>query len=345
MALAARRRKETARPVAPPPTPQASVVIPTHNRRHLLEMTLERLAHQTVDLSTVEVIVVADGCCDDTIDMLRVCTWPFSLHVLQHSQRGRAASRNAAAAVAQAPVLIFLDDDVMAAPDLIERHLAAHREGLPVVAIGRLAAASMPEVPPWWRWLEGQLEKQYRAMLKGRRPVDGLCLYSGNCSVSREAFLRVNGFNEKLQHAEDIELGMRLEKAGLDFRLALDASAEHWGWRDYASWRDMAYSYGCWDADLIFKAEFPSALERLRHEFRCRGRMRRALVMSSLKSERRLGLYIVGLRAAGVAFGALRASPLARKAYGAIYDLTYWKGVSDELGGLRAVAGAAGREP
>jgi hypothetical protein len=182
-------------------------------------------------------------------------------------------------------------------------------------------------------------------MLKGHRPVDGLCLYSGNCSVNREAFLQLSGFNEKLEHAEDIELGMRLEKAGLDFRLALDASAEHWGWRDYASWRGMAYSYGCWDADLIFKAEFPSALERLRHEFRCRGRVRRALIMSSLRSERRLRSYVAGLRAAGIVFGALRVSPLARKAYGAIYDLTYWKGVSDELGGLRAVAGPAGREP
>jgi glycosyltransferase involved in cell wall biosynthesis len=136
MALAARKRSGIAQPAALP-TPQASVIIPTHNRRHLLEMTLERLAHQTVDLSTVEVIVVADGCHDDTVDMLRVCSWPFSLRVLQHSQRGSGASRNAAAAVAQAPVLIFLDDDVMAAPELIERHLAAHREGLPAVAIGR----------------------------------------------------------------------------------------------------------------------------------------------------------------------------------------------------------------
>ena len=242
-------------------------------------MTLQRLTHQTVDLSTIEVIVVADGCSDDTVDMLRLRRWPFALRVLQHSQKGRAASRNAAARAARAPVLIFIDDDMMAAPDLIEKHLAAHRDGLPAVGIGRLAPASMKDVPVWWRWLEEQLEKQYKAMLKGSRRVDGSCLYSGNCSVSREAFLQISGFNEKLLHSEDIELGMRLEKAGVAFRLALDASAEHWGCRGYSSWLEMAYSYGCWDADLIFKAEFPSALERLRNEFRCRGRVRQMLVL------------------------------------------------------------------
>jgi len=307
-------------------------------------MTLRCLTQQTIDLSTIEVIVAADGCSDGTLELLRLSSWPFTLRILEHSQKGRAASRNAAAGAALAPVLIFIDDDIMAAPDLIEKHLAAHEDGLSAVGIGRLAPASMPDVPVWWRWLEGQLDKQYKAMLKGSRRVDGSCLYSGNCSVSREAFLQIAGFNEKLLHSEDIELGMRLEKAGVAFRLALDAGAEHWGYRGYSSWREMAYSYGCWDADLIFKAEFPSALERLRNEYCCRGRVRQKLILSALKSERRLSLSIAALRAVGLVSRVLRLSPLARKVYGAIYDLTYWKGVSDELGGLRAVQRTVGRE-
>jgi len=346
MALAARQRSEVPQlPAEPAKRLQASVIIPTHNRRELLEMTLRCLSRQTVDLSTIEVIVVADGCDDGTHDMLRFQRWPFSLRPLQHSQRGSAVSRNAAAAVAMAPVLIFLDDDVMAAPDLVEKHLAAHRDGQPAVGIGRLSPASMQAVPGWWRWLEEQLQSQYRAMQRGKRRVDGLCLYSGNCSVSREAFLKINGFNEKLEHSEDVELGMRLEKVGVSFRLALDASAEHWGCRGYSSWRDMASCYGRWDADLIFKAEFPSALERLRAEYRSRGRLRQSVIMSSLRSEQRLRLFVAALRIVGAASGAMRLPVLERKAYGAIYDLTYWKGVSDELGGLRAVARTVGRAP
>jgi len=346
MVLAARQRSDVPEPPAEAAaTLRASVIVPTHDRRELLERTLLCLSQQTVDLSTVEVIVVADGCSDGTLDMLRFHRWPFPLRVLRHSQRGPAASRNAAAAVARAPVLIFLDDDVMAAPDLVDKHLAAHSDGVPTVAIGRLSPASMPGVPGWWRWLEGQLDSQYRAMLCGKRRVDGVCLYSGNCSMSREAFLQMQGFNEKLEHSEDIELGMRLEKAGVSFRLALDASAEHWGCRGYSSWREMARCYGRWDADLIFKAEFPSALERLRAEYRERGRLRQSLIASALHDERRLNAFAGGLRAVAAVSGVLRLCALERKAYGAIYDLTYWKGVSDELGGLRAVARTVRRTP
>jgi hypothetical protein len=135
---------------------------------------------------------------------------------------------------------------------------------------------------------------------------------------------------------------MRLEKAGISFRLALNASAEHWGCRSYASWREMAHNYGHWDAGLVFKAEFPSALQRLRTEYRERGRFRQWLIGYTLRDQHRLGAFIRGLHATAVISGSLGLSPLERKAYGAIYDLTYWKGVSDELGGLRAVARGAG---
>lgn len=343
MALAARQQHEFTPPAAEPATTiRASIIIPTHDRRELLEGTLGCIARQTLDLSTIEVVVAADGCCDGTLDMLRFRSWPFSLRVVRHSQRGPAASRNAAAAVARAPVLIFLDDDVMAAPDLVERHLVAHSDGLPTVAIGRLSPASKGDVPGWWRWLEQQLESQYRAMLQGKRPIEGVCLYSGNCSITREVFLEMGGFNERLEHSEDVEFGMRLEKAGVSFRLALDASAEHWGCRGYASWREMARCYGHWDAGLVFKAEFPSALQRLRTEYRERGRFRQSFIGYALRDDRRLGAFVRALHATAVISGVFRLSPLEWKAYGAIYDLTYWKGVSDELGGLRAVVHGAG---
>ncbi len=343
MTIASRRREEVIptdqkRSVA---TLTCSVIIPTHNRRHLLDKTLDCLCRQTTDISAIEVIVVADGCDDGTAEMLRSQRWPFALRVLEHAECCSAASRNAAAAVARAPVLIFLDDDVMAAPDLVEKHLAAHADGEAAVAIGRLAPASIRGVPGWWRWLETQLEKQYSALLGGRREANGLCLYSGNCSINRDAFVRAGGFNEKLLHSEDIELGLRLQKAELPFRLALDAAAEHWGYRNYQSWRDMAYTYGRWDADLIFKAEFPSSLGRLREEFRERGALRRRVIRSVLGDESRFEPFIAGCRALAFLSGVARLRPIERKAYGAIYDITYWKGVSDGLGGLRAMEEAS----
>jgi GT2 family glycosyltransferase len=346
MAPATPGREDIVQPsVEPVPAPQASIIIPTHNRRELLEKALERLGQQTVDMSTLEVIVAADGCDDGTADAIRFRKWPFTLRVLAHPRQGSAASRNAAAGTAIGPVLVFLDDDVMAAPDLVEKHLAAHADGAPTAAIGRLLPASNGDVPSCWRWLERQLESQYQALLSGKRPIDGVCLYSGNCSINREAFLKAGGFNEKLEHAEDVELGMRLKKAGVNFRLALDAGAEHWGYRSYGPWRAMAYDHGVWDAGLIFKGgAFPSGLERLRAEFAFRSRLRRRFTREALKSDRRLDRAARALRSAGIVFGFLRMSALERKAYGAIYDLTYWKGVSDTLGGMRPIMSKAREE-
>lgn len=317
----------------------ASVVMPTHDRCELLARALDCLSRQTIDPSTFEVIVAVDGCRDGTMMMLQERSRPFPLRVLAREQGGSAAARNAAATIARAPVIVFLDDDIMAAPDLIERHLEAHRRGDHVVAIGRLAPAPLPEVPGWWRWLERQLEKQYREMCEGRRQPDGGCLYGGNCSMRRETFLAVGGFNEQLAHSEDVELGLRLERAGVRFLPALGASGEHWGYRTYPSWREMAHRYGRWDGAVALSDGVPS-LARLGGSFWRRGRLTRLCIRGVCVSPLRLRLFTSVLRALAASTAVLRLRFLERSAYGAIYDLTYWRGVFEEMGSLRTVVSA-----
>lgn len=320
-----------------------SVIVPSRNRRALLACMLERLARQTIDPALVEVVVTLDGCSDGTAEMLESRPWPFHLRVIEQEQRGTAAARNVAAAQALAPVLVFLDDDIMAAPDLLQRHLEAHRGSEALVAVGRLAPASLDDVPPWWRWLEGQLDKQYQAMLAGRRPIDGLCLYSGNFSVSRDAFLQAGGFDERLAHCEDIELGLRLQRRGARFVLALQARGEHWGYRDYASWREMARRYGRWDAVLAFDAGHPSACRRLAGAYSRRGCLLRRLGPLALRKDRYSELVARLLRLAARTLGTLRLGPLERSVYGAIYDLTYWSEVNEAVGGWKAFSRAIRR--
>jgi hypothetical protein len=107
----------------------------------------------------------------------------------------------------------------------------------------------------------------------------------------------------------------------------------------------MAYNYGRWDAGLVFRSEFPCALGRLRHEYGRHGQMRRSFTLRAIRSEQRLRVMTGALRAVAFTAGLARLFPLQRKTYGAIYDITYWKGVSDELGGLRAVISGNGVMP
>jgi glycosyltransferase involved in cell wall biosynthesis len=318
-------------------TLEVSIIIPTYNRRSLLEKALDRLAAQTVDMTNAEVIVVLDGCSDGTAEMLSAGHWPFDLRVVSQDQRGAGAARNAGAKIARGPVLIFLDDDIMAAPELVEQYVRAHQDEGTTVGIGRLMADPSPKVPGWWRWLEWQLSKQYKAMQAGRRRVGGRSLYSGNFSVRREQFFWVGGFDESLPHSEDVELGLRLEGEGATFQLVPAASGEQWGHRSYESWFELAYKYGQWDGALAVNPRYPFAWDQLFDAYRHRNRLLRFCARRVLDRPWRLSALLRAFRVASVAAHALHIAVLERYLYAGIYDLRYWQGVCDEWGGARVL--------
>jgi glycosyltransferase involved in cell wall biosynthesis len=111
--------------------PQLSVVIPTYRDAPCLELTLRSLTRQTLPDTAFEVVVVRDGDgpgYDGTADAGK----PLDLRVLTLvERRGRAAARNAGVRQARGPVVLFLDSDSYAEPDLLARHHAAHRAGGP----------------------------------------------------------------------------------------------------------------------------------------------------------------------------------------------------------------------
>ena len=93
--------------------PLATVVIPTHNRAVSLLATLGALAQQDCGPELFEVVVVPNGCTDDTV--ARLVDWPrsYRLRVVEIDAPGASAARNTGAEHARAPVLIFVDDDVV----------------------------------------------------------------------------------------------------------------------------------------------------------------------------------------------------------------------------------------
>ena len=102
-----------------------SIVIPTHNRRAAAARTLHALAHQCCSPAAFEVILVADGCTDDTAGLAAV-EWPIPVRVLEQPHGGPASARNRGAAAAAGDLLIFLDDDIEVVPGFVSAHVAAH---------------------------------------------------------------------------------------------------------------------------------------------------------------------------------------------------------------------------
>jgi GT2 family glycosyltransferase len=213
--------------------PRLTVVIPTCNRQPILQRCLQALALQTVAPGTFEVIVVDDGSTDGTHAAL--ASWgdamPYMLRPLSQANRGPAAARNRGATVARGPWTLFLGDDILATPDLVEQHLASHAvdPGDELAVLGHVTWDPALRITPLMRWLEATgVQFAYPAM-RDREPVPPGTLYSCNVSFATDFLRHHGGFDESFRRAawEDSELQYRLERHGLRTRYNARAVAYH----------------------------------------------------------------------------------------------------------------------
>ena len=113
---------------------RATVVVRTKDEADRLRLTLTSLAVQT---EKPEIIVVNDGSSDHTTAVIDEAARHTELGAVHHVKAaGRSAAANAGAAKAAGEVLIFLDGDTLAAPDLVARHLDVHRQTRDLVVRG-----------------------------------------------------------------------------------------------------------------------------------------------------------------------------------------------------------------
>ena len=111
-----------------------SVIVRSKDEADRLRLTLAALSAQT---EALEVIVVNDGSSDHTGAVLATAAKGLHLVRIDNDRPiGRSAASNAGAALASGGVLLFLDGDVLPAPDLVARHRQAHRARAELIARG-----------------------------------------------------------------------------------------------------------------------------------------------------------------------------------------------------------------
>jgi glycosyltransferase involved in cell wall biosynthesis len=184
--------------------PRVSVVIPTRNRRPLLERTLASVLAQ--DEVEVSVVVVDEASTDGTADALAAIADP-RIAIVRHSEaKGVAAARNAGLERVETDWVAFVDDDDLWAP----RKLASQLEALAarpecewsctgaIVVDATLRIVGAEAVPV----SEGLVDRllEYNAIPGG-----------GSSVVVRTAVARaVGGFDPELRVVADWDLWIRL---------------------------------------------------------------------------------------------------------------------------------------
>jgi glycosyltransferase involved in cell wall biosynthesis len=175
-----------------------SIIIPTLNEEAYLPGLLEAIRQQTHP--PLEVIVADAGSADRTVEI-----------ALQAGCRvvpgGRPArGRNAAAAVAQGDIFLFLDADVLPEPDFLANALEEFERR-------ELDAATCPIQPLGGNLTDVIFHQIANAFIKVSRPFNphapGFCIWS-----RRQMHARIGGFDETLHLSEDHDYVRRVVAQG-----------------------------------------------------------------------------------------------------------------------------------
>jgi glycosyltransferase involved in cell wall biosynthesis len=162
--------------------PLVSVVVPTRNRREILQRCMEALASQSH--GSYEVIVVDDGSTDDTPDFVqRFCTEHPELNIRylrSDVHVGANPSRNLGVREARGEFVAFTDSDCIAEPDWLERLLRGF------VGDGVGAVVGLVEDPEPANVYELAFKGTHRVAGSGRAHR----LIGGNMCVRRDLLLR-----------------------------------------------------------------------------------------------------------------------------------------------------------
>lgn len=209
--------------------PAISALLCTYNRAAFLPEVLQALAVQTLPQDQFEVVVVDDGSSDETPEIVQAFTRErTNIRYACQRNSGLASAKNHGIFLCRSPIIVFLDDDDIASPGLLETHLRDHRRypGLADAVLGHTALAPEIARDPLMHFVnevEGLLFS-YAGLQQGT-VLDYRWFWGGRCSCKRALLIEHGIFDPVFRFGcEDVELGYRLSPFGL--RVIYDREAE-----------------------------------------------------------------------------------------------------------------------
>ncbi|MEX0272456.1 glycosyltransferase family 2 protein [Leptolyngbyaceae cyanobacterium UHCC 1019] len=202
-----------------------SVVIPTYNRKPILEKCLKALEHQVFDQSQIagyEVVVVDDGSTDETVKWLHSTAEFPHVRLFQQDHKGAAAARNLGVEKAAGDTIIFIDSDLVVTEFFLQAHAEKLLEGARslghdrLFTYGRVINTCNFDDPTSEPFKVTDYSQAFFA--------------TGNVAIARTWLIQAGLFDTQFQLYgwEDLELGVRLKNLGLQLIKCPDAVGYHW---------------------------------------------------------------------------------------------------------------------
>lgn len=218
----------------------ASILIVNYNSGSYLATCVAALKNQT--RSDIEVVILDNASCDDSIDNARQATDNDSRFrfILETQNLGFAAGNNRAAEYARTDWLITLNPDAFPEPKWLETLLAAASANPRIAHFGstqlsaedptsldgagdRYFVAGIP-------WRDRSSAKITRARADNRETYETFAACAAAAMYRADVFRKLGGFDERFFcFVEDIDLGFRLRLMGYPCLQVINARVAHVG--------------------------------------------------------------------------------------------------------------------
>ena len=244
-----------------------SVVVCTYNRACFLEATLDSVLAQDYPRNDYELIIVDNDSTDGTralVERHLNCA-PVSVSYYVQREAGASFARNLGIERARYEYVAFLDDDTIAAPNWLIGFDAAIQGHRALAGGGPVEPVVEPgiKLPAWWRErnIRGIFGFEHTNVDSSKKVVAirwPLWLGACNSFYSKRLLKEHGGFRmdcgpigHRYRVAQDVELNVRLECAGVPIYYVRDSRVRHRITADRLTrryiWR-RAYAAGITDA-------------------------------------------------------------------------------------------------
>ncbi len=192
-------------------SPAVAVIVPCYNEQETIRGTIESLLALDYPMEKLEILLVNDGSTDGTRAVMDSYAHVPQIRIIHKGNGGKHTALNAGLRVTRAAFVGCLDADSFAHPGAL-REILSHFDHPQTAAV----TASMTVHEPR-NALEGMQYAEYLAGVALRHvlsTVNGLYVTPGPFSFyRREVVEELGGFREG-HKTEDMEMAMRLQRAG-----------------------------------------------------------------------------------------------------------------------------------
>lgn len=203
---------------------QISVVICTYNRSDYIQEAMLSLYNQSLAKILFEVIIVNNNSTDETkkvCDLFISAHQDANFHYYLEERQGASFARNTGSIYVKSPLVCFMDDDAIAAPDYLERIVLFFEQHPDAGGLGgRIIPRYIPKEPKWMSHFVSSLVGNFHYSDTVSIFSDNKYPLESNMIVRKKDFDFLGGFNTSLPGVIGT---LRIGGEGKDFFFRLKA--------------------------------------------------------------------------------------------------------------------------